>query len=56
MTETHITLYGEKSEAFEAVKEEIGPDGVESTNTAVVMRLIEEYQQESNGVSGGLTR
>jgi hypothetical protein len=60
MTEVYISLYGAKAEAFESIKEEMGPDGVEPSNPAVVMRLIEEYEGRSNskeneGISGGLT-
>ena len=53
MTETHITLYGETSEAFDRIKSEVGPTGVEPSNAAVVRRLIEEYEDE---VQAGLTR
>lgn len=53
MSETHITLYGDDSEAFERVAEEFGPDGVEPSNAEVVRRLIEAYETEWGG---GLTR
>jgi len=53
MTETHITLYGDATEAFERVKSEMGPAGVEPSNAAVVRRLIEAYERDE--LSGGLT-
>jgi hypothetical protein len=57
MTQTNITLYGDQSEAFEQVKEQIGPEGVDPNNTDVVMRLIEVYERhDTRGVSGGLQR
>lgn len=57
MSETHITLYNEKAEAFEAVKEQIGPEGVDPSNAATVMRLIEAWEDDrgSRGIPGGLT-
>ncbi|WP_176696600.1 hypothetical protein [Haloparvum sedimenti] len=43
MTETHITLYGEKSERFEEVKEELRDRaGFEPSNPDVVMVLIDD--------------
>jgi hypothetical protein len=59
MSETYISLYGEKCEAFERVKEDLGPDGVTPSNAAVVMRLIEFYEaQDESGdaLEGGLMR
>jgi len=52
MTEVHITLYGDSAEAFEAVKDDMGPTGVDLSNPDVVRRLIEDYE---TGVRGGLT-
>lgn len=52
MSETHITLYGDTSEAFDRVKAEIGPEGVDPSNPEVVRRLIESYESE---ITGGLT-
>jgi len=55
--ETYISLYGDKSVAFERVKDELGPDGVDPSNAEVVMRLIEEYEADADdAVSGGLAR
>lgn len=55
MTEAFITLRGAKAEAFERVKEEMGPENVDLSNPAVVMRLIEMYEmKESEGDSGSL--
>jgi len=53
MTETHITLYGDTTEAFERVKSEMGPTGCDPSNAEVVRRLIESY--ESDELRGGLT-
>lgn len=54
---TQITLYSEKSEKFEEVKSEMGPDGVELANPQVVIRLIEEYENNDKpDIQGGLTR
>jgi hypothetical protein len=56
MTETYISLYDEKAEAFERVKEEIGPEGVTPNNTDALMRLIEHWEEDREpSVSGGLT-
>jgi len=56
MTERYITLRGSKAEAFERVKETMGPDGVEPSNPDVVMRLIAEYENSPNeSVRGGLS-
>lgn len=52
MSETHITLYGDTSDAFDRVAEEMGPDGVDLSNPEVVRRLIESHEEE---VQGGLT-
>jgi len=54
---THITLRGDKEEAFRRIKETMGPPEVEPSNPEVVMRLIEVYGAEPNGtVPGGLSR
>lgn len=43
MSETHITLYGDSSALFEAVKETIKAErGVEPSNAAVVRALMAE--------------
>jgi len=55
MSETYISLYGEKAEAFRAAKAEMGPDGVEVSNVEAVMRLVEEHE-DSQRPSGGLTQ
>lgn len=55
MTETYISLRGDKAEAFESLKEEIGPEGVEPSNVEVVMRLVEEHEDQTRP-SGGLTQ
>jgi len=52
MSETHITLYGDTSEAFDRVAEDMGPDGVDLSNPEIVRRLIEDYEED---VPGGLT-
>lgn len=55
--ETYISLYGDKAEAFERVKEELGPAGVDPSNCDVVMRLIEEYEDSGDEpIRGGLTQ
>lgn len=59
MSEVYISLYGEKADAFERVAEEFGPEGVDPSNAAVVMRLIECYESRdgsAGAVDGGLTR
>jgi hypothetical protein len=56
MSETYISLYGEKSEAFEDVAEEFGPEGVDPSNAEVVMRLIEFYEEQQDTPEGGLVR
>jgi len=57
MTEEHITLRGAKAEAFQRVKETMGPDGVEPSNPQVVMRLIADRENNSNGpIRGGLSK
>jgi len=55
MTETYISLYGDKAEAFQSVKSEMGPDGVEVSNVEAVMRLVEEHE-DTQRPSGGLTQ
>lgn len=43
MPETHITLYSDKSERFEDIKEEIKREtGMEPSNSAVVAKLMAE--------------
>ncbi|MUW13931.1 hypothetical protein GJ633_04085 [Halorubrum sp. CBA1125] len=54
MTEAYISLYGNKAESFERVKEEFGPEGVDLSNADVVMRLIEEYEEDKGEIRGGL--
>lgn len=55
MTELYISLYGDKAEAFERIKSQIGPEGVDPSNPDVVMRLIEHYEADSEtDVEGGL--
>jgi len=56
MTEEHITLRGAKAEAFQRVKETMGPDGVDPSNPQVVMRLVADYENSPNeSVRGGLS-
>lgn len=54
MTETHISLYGDTSEAFDRVADQMGPEGCDLSNAAVVRRLIESY--ESDELTGGIKR
>ncbi|WP_158298370.1 hypothetical protein [Halorubrum sp. SD626R] len=56
MSETYISLYGDKSEAFRGVKEKIGPEGVTPSNPEVVMRLIEHYEATDAEIDGGLVQ
>lgn len=55
----HITLTGEKAEAFDRVKEDLAEmRGAEPSNTEVVMRLCEEWpaHQEVAGDAGAQDR
>ncbi|MFB6302776.1 MAG: hypothetical protein ABEH78_07955 [Haloferacaceae archaeon] len=55
MSEFHISLRGEKAEAFERVKDDLGPEGVDLSNAQAVMRLVEEYEDaEEDLLPGGL--
>jgi hypothetical protein len=56
MSETYISLYAEKAQAFERVKDDMAPEGVEPSNVEVVMRLIENYEDDASGAEGGLKR
>jgi hypothetical protein len=56
MSEIYISLYAEKAEAFEDVKGDLGPDGVEPSNVEVVMRLIETYEAAESGAESGRKR
>jgi hypothetical protein len=51
----HVKLYSEKADKFEEIKAEMGPEGVELSNSAVVMRLIESHESsEKRDIQGGL--
>jgi len=56
--EVYISLYSDKAEKFEDTKQEFGPEGVDVSNAEAVMRLVEFYEDNTEGdadaVPGGL--